>query len=60
MKGWRSEIDDINGTIIKFGDEVGVTTVVKNFQVPPESVTVQIVESKKDSEAKGGVPFTER
>jgi 4-oxalocrotonate tautomerase len=34
--------------------------VVNNFQVPPESVTVQIVESKKDSKAKGGVPFTER
>ena len=34
--------------------------VVKNFHVPSEAVTVQIVESKKDSKAKGGVPFTER
>jgi 4-oxalocrotonate tautomerase len=34
--------------------------VVKNFQVPSEAVTVQIVESKKESKAKGGVPFTER
>ena len=34
--------------------------VVKNFHVPLETVTVQIVESKKDSKAKGGVPFTER
>ena len=34
--------------------------VVKNFQAPPESVTVQIVEAKKDSKSKGGVPFTER
>ncbi len=34
--------------------------VVKNFGVPLESVTVQIVEAKKDSKAKGGVPFTER
>jgi 4-oxalocrotonate tautomerase len=35
-------------------------SVVRNFQVPAEAVTVQIVESKKDSKAKGGVPFTER
>jgi len=34
--------------------------VVRNFKVPPEAVIVQIVESKKDSKAKGGVPFTER
>jgi 4-oxalocrotonate tautomerase len=34
--------------------------VVKNFHAPLEAVTVQIVESKKDSKAKGGVPFTER
>ena len=34
--------------------------VVNNFQVPLETVTVQIVELKKDSKAKGGVPFTER
>ena len=34
--------------------------VVKNFGVPAESVTVQIVESSKDSKAKGGVLFSER
>jgi 4-oxalocrotonate tautomerase len=34
--------------------------VVSNFKVPAEAVIVQIVESKKDSKAKGGVPFTER
>jgi 4-oxalocrotonate tautomerase len=34
--------------------------VVKNFQVPADAVTVQIVEAAKDSKAKGGVPFTER
>ena len=34
--------------------------VVRNFKVPAEAVVVQIVESKKDSKAKGGVPFTER
>jgi 4-oxalocrotonate tautomerase len=33
---------------------------VKNFQVPAEAVVVQIIESKKDSKAKGGVPFSER
>jgi 4-oxalocrotonate tautomerase len=34
--------------------------MVKNFQVPAESVTVQIVESPKDSKAKGGVLFSDR
>ncbi len=34
--------------------------VVKNFGTTPDAVTVQIVESAKDSKAKGGVPFTER
>ena len=34
--------------------------VVKNFHVPLETVTVQIVELKKELKAKGGVPFTER
>jgi 4-oxalocrotonate tautomerase len=34
--------------------------VVKNFGAKADSVTVQIVESAKDSKAKGGVPFTER
>jgi len=34
--------------------------VVKNFGAKPDGVTVQIVESPKDSKAKGGVPFTER
>ena len=34
--------------------------VVKNFGVAPEAVTVQIVESAKDSKSKAGVPFSER
>ncbi|MFC7552769.1 4-oxalocrotonate tautomerase [Pseudoroseomonas wenyumeiae] len=34
--------------------------MVKNFGVPPESVTVQIVESSKESKAKGGVLFSDR
>lgn len=34
--------------------------VAKNFGSPAESVTVQIVESKKTDKAKGGVPFSER
>ena len=34
--------------------------VVKNFGTDPEKVTVQIVESPKDSKAKGGIPFSER
>ena len=34
--------------------------VVKHFKTQPEAVTVQIVESAKDSKAKGGVPFSER
>lgn len=34
--------------------------VVRNFGVPAENVVVQIVESPKDSKARGGVPFSER
>lgn len=34
--------------------------VVRNFHVPPERVVVQIVESGKDSKARGGVPFSEQ
>jgi 4-oxalocrotonate tautomerase len=34
--------------------------MVKNFGVPPEAVTVQIVESSKESKAKGGVLFSDR
>ncbi|MBC9179088.1 tautomerase family protein [Pseudoroseomonas ludipueritiae] len=34
--------------------------MVKNFGVPAESVTVQIVESSKESKAKGGVLFSDR
>lgn len=34
--------------------------MVKNFGTTVDAVTVQIVESPKDSKAKGGVPFTER
>ena len=33
--------------------------VVKNFGAPAERVVVQIVESKKDSKSRGGVPFAE-
>jgi len=33
--------------------------VVKHFKVPPERVVVQIVESRKDSKSRGGVPFSE-
>jgi 4-oxalocrotonate tautomerase len=34
--------------------------VVKHFNVTPDSVMVQIVESSKDNKAKGGVLFSER
>jgi 4-oxalocrotonate tautomerase len=34
--------------------------LVKNFGVDRANVTVQIVESARDSKAKGGVPFSER
>jgi 4-oxalocrotonate tautomerase len=34
--------------------------MVRNFGVPAESVTVQIVESALDSKAKGGVLFSDR
>ena len=33
--------------------------VVKHFNVPPDRVVVQIVESPKDSKSRGGVPFSE-
>jgi 4-oxalocrotonate tautomerase len=33
--------------------------VVKNLQVQPDRVVVQIVESPKDSKSRGGVPFSE-
>jgi len=33
--------------------------VVKHFDVPPERVVIQIVESKRDSKSRGGVPFSE-
>jgi 4-oxalocrotonate tautomerase len=33
--------------------------VVKHFAVPPERVVVQIVESRRDSKSRGGVPFSE-
>ena len=33
--------------------------VVLHFEVPAERVVVQIVESKRDSKARGGVPFSE-
>jgi len=34
--------------------------VVRNFDVSADAVAVQIVESAKDSKAKGGVLFSER
>ena len=34
--------------------------VVKHFNVTPDAVMVQIVESAKDNKAKGGVLFSER
>ena len=34
--------------------------VVKNFNVPPGVVTVQIVECSADLKAKGGVPYSQR
>ncbi len=34
--------------------------MVRNFGVPADSVTVQIVESAMDSKAKGGVLFSDR
>ena len=33
--------------------------VVKHFDVPPERVVVQIVECRRDSKSRGGVPFSE-
>ena len=33
--------------------------VVRHFDVPPERVVVQIVESRRDSKSRGGVPFSE-
>lgn len=34
--------------------------VVRNCNVPSEMVVVQIVESPRDSKARGGIPFSER
>lgn len=34
--------------------------VVRNFKVAPEAVMVQIMESPKESKAKGGVLFSDR
>jgi 4-oxalocrotonate tautomerase len=34
--------------------------VVKNFNVKPEAVMVQIMESSKESKAKGGFLFSDR
>jgi 4-oxalocrotonate tautomerase len=33
--------------------------VVRHFEVPAERVVVQIVESRRDSKSRGGVPFSE-
>ena len=35
-------------------------TVVGTLGVDPEIVTVQIVESSRDSKSRGGIPFSER
>jgi len=35
-------------------------TIVKNFNVGPESVAIQIVEAPKENKAKGGVLFIDR
>lgn len=34
--------------------------VVKNFGVPRDAVTVEIVEAEPNAKSKGGVPFSER
>jgi len=34
--------------------------VVRNFSVPAENVVVQIVESAKESKARGGILFSDR
>jgi 4-oxalocrotonate tautomerase len=34
--------------------------VVRNFDVAPEAVLVQIVESSRENKAKGGVLFSDR
>ncbi|WP_158932919.1 tautomerase family protein [Acidisphaera sp. S103] len=34
--------------------------VVKNFNVAPDRVMVQIIESPKENKAKGGILFSER
>lgn len=34
--------------------------VVRHMGVPAENVVVQIVESTKESKARGGIPFSER
>jgi 4-oxalocrotonate tautomerase len=34
--------------------------VVRNFNVKPEAVMVQIMESRKDTKAKGGFLFSDR
>lgn len=33
--------------------------VVRNYGVPAERVVVQIVESRRDSKSRGGIPFSE-
>ena len=39
----------------------GITdAVVRNYGVPAERVVVQIVESRKDSKSRGGIPFSEQ
>ena len=35
-------------------------TISKNFKVPPDAVTVQIVEAARENKAKGGKLFIDR
>lgn len=34
--------------------------VVRNFEVNPELVTIQIVEASPDMKSKGGIPYSQR
>ncbi len=34
--------------------------VVRNFDVAPDAVLIEIMEAKKDAKAKGGILFSER
>ena len=51
---FRSTIDQKRALVKDITD-----AVVKNFAVPVEAVTVEIVESEPTAKAKGGVLFSE-